>query len=128
MSTHEVEITPEEDAFGKLLKESEEVLSEAARTLFGETYIASYALYLSYNYSFGPEDYEDAIQKMRLEASRLTDRDREYLAAMVRACEAAASSIDPNDQTPAGYRVCRGDVHRRYQMMSYMVDDVLQDV
>ena len=68
------------------------------------------------------------MQKMRLEATRLTDSDREHLAEIVRAGEAAASSIDPNDETPVGYLVCRGHVHCRYQMMSYVVDDVLQDV
>jgi hypothetical protein len=126
MSTDEVKITPEEEALGDLLEETEEVLSEAAHTILREAYMASYALYLSHSYSFGPEDYEDAIQKMRLEATRLTDSDREHLAKIVRAYEAAASSIDPNDETPAGYKVCRRDVHWHYQMISEMVNDALR--
>ena len=67
------------------------------------------------------------MHKMRLEATRLTDSDREHLAKIVRACEAAASSIDPNDETPAGYKVCRRDVRWHHEMISSMVDEVLQD-
>jgi hypothetical protein len=44
----------------------------------------------------------------------------------VRACEAAASFIDPNDERPAGYKVCRRNVRWHYQKMSEMIDDVLQ--
>jgi hypothetical protein len=128
MSPREVKKTPEEEALGELGALNEEVLSKAARTLLREAYIASYAENLVHNYCFGPEEYEEAIQKMRLEATRLTDRDREHLAKIVRAGKAAASSIDPDDQTPAGYKVCRRDVRWYYEMMSYMVDDVLQDV
>ena len=110
------------------MEETEEVHSEAARTLLSEAYGAAYKLYLAYNYSFGPEDYEEAMQKMRLEATRLTDRDRKHLSQIVRAGEAAASSIDPDDQTPAGHEVYREDLQwrRHYQMMSYIVDEVLQ--
>ena len=128
MPPREVKKTPEEEALGQLFEETKEVLSEAARTLLSEAYGASYALYLVSSYSYGPEEFEEAMQKMSLEATRLTDRDREHLAKIVRAYEAAASSIDPDDETPAGYKVCQGDVHWYYQMMSYMVDEVLQDV
>jgi hypothetical protein len=69
----------------------------------------------------------EAMQKMRLEATRLTDRDREHLAKIVCAGKAAGSSIDPDDETPAGYRYCRGDLHWYYEMLSEMVDDALQD-
>jgi hypothetical protein len=127
MSPREVKWTPEEEALGELLEETEEVLSEAARTLLREAYKASYALYLSHSYSFGPEDYEEAMQKMRLEATRLTDSDREHLAKIVHAGKAAASSIDRDDQTPAGHKVWRGDVRWYYEMLSEMVDEVLQD-
>ena len=90
--------------------------------------MASYAQYMASSYSSSREEYEEAVQKMSLEATRLTDSDREHLAKIVRACEAAASSIDPDDQTPAGHNVWRGNVHCYYQMMSNMVDYVLQDV
>ena len=125
MSTQEVKITPEEQALGKLWEETKGVLSEAARNLVSEAHTASYALYLACSLSYGPEDCEEAVQKMSLEATRLTDSDREHLAKIVRAGEAAASSIDPDDQTPAGHKVWRGDVHCYYQMMSALVDDAL---
>jgi hypothetical protein len=127
MSNEEVKKTLEEEALEELLALNKEVLSEAARTLLDEAYLASYKDTLAEAYyCFQREEYEEAMQKMRLEATRLTDRDREHLAKIVRAYEAAASSIDPNDETPAGYKVCRRDVHWHYQMISEMVNDALQ--
>ena len=128
MSNDEVKMTPEEEALEELLALNKEVLSEAARTLLDEAFLASCKENLAPNYSFCPAEYEEIMQKMRLEATRLTDPDREHLAKIVRAGKAAASSIDPDDETPAGYRYWRGDVHWYYEMMSYMVDEVLQDV
>jgi hypothetical protein len=128
MSDGEVKWTPEEEALEELFAVNKEVPSEAARTLLSEAYRTSYAMNLAYNYCFCPEEYEEAMQNMTLEATRHTDRDREYLAEIVRACEAAASSIDPDDQTPVGYKLCRRNVRLHYQVMSYMVDDVLQEV
>ena len=128
MSNEEVKMTLEEEALGELWALNKEVLSEAARTLLDEAFLASRKENLAPNYSFCPAEYEEAMQKIRLEAARLTDPDREHLAKIVRAGKAAASSIDPDDETPAGYKVCQGDVHWYYQMMSDMVDEVLQDV
>jgi hypothetical protein len=127
MSPREVKWTPAEEALGEVVTLNKEVLSEAARTILSEAYRTSYAVNLSYNYSVQLEEYEEAMQKMRLEATRLTDRDRELLAEIVRAGKAAASSIDPNDKTPAGYKVCRRDVRWHHEMISSMVDEVLQD-
>src|SRR5215211_505935 len=116
LSTHNVKMTPEEEALGELLALNEEVLSEEARTLLDEADIASCKHSLGAAYcGFGPQEYGEAMQKISLEATRLTDSDREHLAEIVRAGEAAASSIDPNDETPVGYLVCRGHVHCRYQ-------------
>jgi hypothetical protein len=126
MPIYGLKVTPEEEALGELLALNKEVLSEAACTLFDEAYIASYADYLAYNYCVQQGEYEEAMQKMSLEATRLTDSDREHLAKIVRAGEGAASSIDPDDETPAGYRYCRGDVHYYYQMTSEIVDVLLQ--
>jgi hypothetical protein len=128
MPPREVKKTPEEEGLGELLEETEEVYSEAARTLLSEAYGAAYKLYLAYNYSFGPEDYEDAMQKMSLEATRLTDSDREHLAKIVRACEAAASSICTSQVIDYGDKVWQRNVRWYYQMMSDMVDEVLQEV
>jgi hypothetical protein len=127
MPIYGLKVTPEEEALGELLALNKEVLSEAACTLFDEAYIASYADYLAYNYCVQQGEYEEAMQKMSLEATRLTDSDREHLAKIVRAGKAAASSIDPDDETPAGYRYCRGELHWYYEMISEMVDDALQD-
>jgi hypothetical protein len=129
MSNEEVTMTPEEEALEELLALNEEVLSEAARTLLREAYSVSHKVNLACAYyDYHPAQYEEAMQKMGLEAIRLTDRDQEHLAKIARACEAAASSIDPDDQTPAGYRYWRGDVHCYYQMISEIIDEVLQGV
>jgi hypothetical protein len=128
MSNNEVKMTLEEEALGELVALNEEVLSEAARTLLSEAYLASYKDTLAEAYCcLQREEYQEAMQKMSLEATRLTDRDREHLAKIVCAGKAAASSIDPDDHTPAGYRYCRGDLHWYYEMLSEMVDEVLQD-
>jgi hypothetical protein len=127
MPNDEVKMTPQEEALGELVALNEEVLSEAARTLLSEAYKTSYVVTQSYSYYLQLDEYEETVQKMRLEATRLTDRDWEHLAEIVRACEAAASSIDPDDETPVGYKVCRRNVRWHYQKMSEMVDDVLQD-
>jgi hypothetical protein len=95
MSNEEVKKTLEEEALEELLALNKEVLSEAARTLLDEAYLASYKDTLAEAYyCFQREEYEEAMQKMRLEATRLTDRDREHLAKIVRAGKAAASSIE----------------------------------
>jgi hypothetical protein len=128
MSNDEVKMTLEEEALGELVALNEEVLSEAARTLLSEAYLAAYKDTLAEAYCcLQREEYQEAMQKMSLEATRLTDRDREHLAKIVCAGKAAASSIDPDDHTPAGYRYCRGDLHWYYEMLSEMVDEVLQD-
>jgi hypothetical protein len=126
MPIYGLKVTPEEEALGELLALNRVVLSEAARTLLDEAFLASRKENLAPNYSFCPAEYEEAMQKIRLEAARLTDPDREHLAEIVCAGKAAASSIDPNDETPAGYKVCRRDVHWHYQMISEMVNDALR--
>jgi hypothetical protein len=127
MSPREVKMTTEEEALGEVVALNKEVLSEAARTLLDEASLAACKMHLAHSYSFCPAEYEEIMQKMCLEATRLTDRDREHLAKIVRAGKAAASSIDPDDETPAGYRYWRGDLHWYYEMISSMVDEVLQD-
>jgi hypothetical protein len=81
------------------------------------------------NYSFQwPEEYDEAMNRMRLAASILTERDQELLAKLWRAALAAAASIDPHDfSTPAGHRVYRRDFHDYYEMVSGMVKSVLQE-
>lgn len=126
--TNDYLATPEEEALGHLMETNKELLSKAARTIVEEAGSASYAHTLASNYAFQPEEYEEAMRKMRLAAAELTDRDRELLAELVRASKVVATSIDPDDETPVGYRARRGDVHYYHSMASSMVEEILQEV
>ena len=75
-------VTPEEEAFGHLMEVNKELLSAADRTILEEASSASYAHSLASNYSFQPEEYEEAMGKMRLAAAELTDRDRKLFAGL----------------------------------------------
>lgn len=127
-TTNAYKPTQEEEALGRLLEVNKDTLSSAARILLEEAKTAAYALNLASNYSFQPEEYDEALQKMRLAAAVLTVRDRDLLAELVDAGKAAADSIDPDDETPAGHKVRRGDVHWYYEMASSMVEEILQNV
>lgn len=126
--TTEHQTTPEEKAYARFLEEKWDVLSEAARTILREAELASYTDNLVHNVCFQPEEYEEAMEKMRLAATEITGRDLELLARLWRLVLAAAASIDPHDQTPAGHRVTLGDDHRYYRMLSGMVEEVVEDV
>lgn len=124
--TIEHQRTPEQNAYGRLLKETEQILSEAAWTLLGEAENAAYGQHLVRSYAYMPEEYVEAMKKMHLAAAELTNRDREHLSELWRAALAAAASIDPDDfETLAGYRVYSGDLHRYYKMVSGMIEDIL---
>jgi hypothetical protein len=127
--TTEHQKTQQEKAYIQFLKEYWEVLSEQARTLISWAETTADAVHMNRNYSFQwPEEYDEAMARMRLAAAILTERDQELLAKLWRAALAAAASIDPHDfSTPAGYRVCRGDFHYYYEMVSGMVKSVLQE-
>jgi hypothetical protein len=117
--------TPEEEAYGRLLNESEEVLSESARTVLEKAEATAHAEHLVRSYCLHPEEYDEAMAKMRRAATELTDRECKLLARIWRAALASAASIDPDDETPAGHRVDRGDVHHYYRMVSGMVESTL---
>jgi hypothetical protein len=125
----EHQMTPEERAFDQLLDEQWELLSEAARTVFIEADGAAYAAYMVRSRSFQwPSEYDEALEKMRLAAAELTDREHELLSKLWRAALAAAASIDSEDfATLAGYCVYRGNLHRYYRMLSEMIEYVLQE-
>ena len=126
--TTEYQSTREEEAYGRLLEETEGLLSEAARTVLATAQSAAYADCLVRGYFFQPEEYDDAKAEMSFAAVRLTDRDSELLARLWRSALGAAASIDPYDKTPAaGHRVVRGDAHRYYRMLSHMVEGILQE-
>jgi hypothetical protein len=82
--------TPEEEAFSRHFEETEGVLSEAAYTLLDTAKGAAYAANMVHNYSFQPQEHEEAEQKMRAAAAGLTELDRELLGKIWRAALAAA--------------------------------------
>ncbi len=126
--TPEHQATPEEEAYGRVLDETWEMFPGAARTIIGEAQSAAYAANMVRSYSFQPEEYEEAMEKMRLAAAELSDRECELLAKLWRAALAAAASIDSEDfETLAGYRVYSGDLHWYYRMLSGMVEEILQE-
>ena len=125
--TTEDHMTPEEEAYSRLIEEKGEVFSIAAQTVLSEAQWVAYALHLVSNYAFQPQEYEEAMQKMRLAANELTNHDGELLVKLWRAALAAGASIDPDDRTPIGWRVCKGDLHPYYRMLSSMIEDTLQE-
>jgi hypothetical protein len=125
--TTEHQTTWEEEAYGRFLEEKEDMLSEAARTILSEAQSAAYAECMVHNYCFQPEEYDEAMEKMRLAAAKLTDREHQLLANIWRAALAAAASVDADDyESLAGYKVCSGDLHYYYRMVSSMIEGTLQ--
>jgi hypothetical protein len=103
------------------------MLSGAVRTILSEAHSAAHAECMVHNYCFQPEEYDEAIEKMRLAAAKLTDSEHQLLAKIWRAALAAAASIDADDyESLAGYRVYSGDLHYYYRMASSMVERTLQ--
>lgn len=118
--------TPEEEAYGKLLCEKRKTLSKAAHNLLLEAHHAAYAETLVYNYLLSNEEYDEAVEKMGLAATELTDKDREALVKIAHAGMLAARSIDPDDFRPVGYKVEQGDYHYYYSMVSNMIKRTLR--
>jgi hypothetical protein len=125
--TTEYQPTQEEQAYRRLLEEKGEMLSRAARTVLKEAEVAAYGENLVHSYAFQPEEYDEPMEKMRPAATDIIGRDRELLARLWRSALAAAASIDPDDETSAGFRVVRGDVHWFNRMASGMVEEILQE-
>jgi len=124
--TTEHQRTPEEKAYSRFLEEKVDMLSGAARTVLNEADLASYTDNLVHNVSFDPVEYEEAMEKMRLAATEITNRDLELLWRLWRLALAAAASIDPRDRTPAGVRYDAGDLHYFYSVLSGMVREVVK--
>jgi hypothetical protein len=109
--TSEHQRTREQEAYEQYLEEKKQVLSGPARTILREAKATAYAANMVHSYSFQPEEYEEAMDRMRLAAVDITSHDCELLAKLWRAALAAAASIAP-DQTPApGHKLTREDVH-----------------
>jgi hypothetical protein len=127
--TTEYQPMQEEQAYRRLLEEKGEMFSRAARTVLkeAEAEVAAYGENLVHSYAFQPEEYDEAMEKMRLAATDIIGRDRELLARLWCSALATAASIDPDDETSAGFRVVRGDVHWFNRMASGMVEEILQE-
>jgi len=119
--------TPEEDTCERLIKHSWEELTEPARIMLKEASGAAYAKNLVNSYCFQPEEYDEAAENVYHAALETTERDCEILAKVWRVALAAAASIDPADEIPAGHKINRGDVHYYYRMFSTMIEEALQE-
>jgi hypothetical protein len=126
--TTEDQRTREEKAYGRVLKNGEDKLSEAGRTILSEAHCAAYDANLVHSYSYEPEDCEEAMGKMRLAAADLAYQEQRVLAKVWRAASAAAASIDADDfETLVGYRTYSGNIHHCYRMVSGMIEDILRE-
>lgn len=124
--TTEHQLTPEEEAFDRLLDEKWMLLSEYARELIGLALHEAYKDNLIRTYCYQPLEYYMGMEDMVRLAGELGDQDREFIAEVERAATAAAAALDPEDERPAGHRVCIGDVHRYYDMVSAMIVEALK--
>jgi hypothetical protein len=125
--TTEHQETQQEKAYEQFRDEYWEGLSEPARTLIGVAQVVAITEHLD-NYCLQPEEYEEAIEKMRNAAAGLSDREYELLAKLWRVALAAAASIYPNLCWPlTGYRADRGDLHWYYRTVSSMIGTILQE-
>jgi hypothetical protein len=124
--TTEHQTTREEKAYKRKIEENEDMLSEAVRTILSEAEMEAYKFNLCRNYAYQPEEYDEAMEKMRLAAVELTDDECRLLSQLWHAALAAAASIDADDfESLAGYRVYSGNLHRYYRMVSGMIDKIL---
>src|SRR5215208_3429923 len=125
--TTEYKMTTEEKAFGALLDEKRNEVTEAARGLFGIAEDCAYAYNLCRNYAFQPEEFYMADHNMLHLTYALTEHDREFLAEVVQAGRVASDSLDKDDrETPAGFRICIADLHHFYTMVCEMVEKALR--
>jgi hypothetical protein len=124
--TTEHQRTPEEEAFDRILDEKWTLLSEHARELIGLALHEAYKYNLIRSYAYQPFEYFMGMEDMVRLAGELTGDEREILAEVGRAAGATAATIDPEDERPAGYKVCRGDVHDYYAMAASMIEEALK--
>lgn len=103
--TNSYQKTPEENALYDLFEKSVKKLSKPARSILFEAESEAYAANLIHNYANQPEEYDEAMEKVHQAAVVLTEEDCVLLEELVSAADAAASSIDPDDITPVGYKV-----------------------
>lgn len=119
--------TPEEKALYDLFEKSVKKLSKPARFILFEADGESCAANLIHNCAYQPEEYDEAMKEMHQAAVGLTEEDCVLLEELVGAADAAASSIDPDDMTPVGYKVGRGMLRWYYGMAAGMVKEVIRE-
>jgi hypothetical protein len=125
--TTEHQTTQEEKAYERMIEENKDMLSEAIRTILSEAETEAYKFNLCRNYAYQPQEYDEAIEKMRLAAVELTDDECRLLSKLWHAALAAGASICADDfESLAGYRVYSGNLHRYYRMVSGMIERTLQ--
>ncbi len=69
------EDTMEEKAYEGLLDQKLETLSEAARNILGEATTEAYKYNLVRSYAYQPQEYDEAMERMRFAATGITGRD-----------------------------------------------------
>jgi hypothetical protein len=126
--TTKFQFTQEEEAYGRLLDDIWEMLSEPARALIEEAGLAAYCANMVHSALFHPEEYDEAMEKMRLAAAKLSNHECDLLAKHWRAALAAAASIDPGDKRPVGHKVYGRNLHWYYRMISGMVEKILKEI
>jgi hypothetical protein len=124
--TTEHQLTPEEEAFDRLLDEKWPLLSEEARELIGLARHEAYKFNLVSSYAYQPFEYFMGMEDMVRLAGALGDQDREFSVEVGRAAAAAAAALDPEDERSAGHRVCIGNVHDYYIVVSGMIEAALE--
>ena len=105
--TTEYRKTREEEAFEKLLDEKRDLLSGDALELVGTAQYEAYKYNLIKNYAYQPFEYFMGMEDMVRLSGELTGQERKIIAAVGRAATAAAAAIGPEDERPAGHKVCR---------------------
>src|SRR5215207_8704253 len=125
--TYDYEYTPKEEAYEGLLNEVWETLSEAARSIVRRADTEAFTKCMLHNLEYTDEQFSEAMDSMHLAANRITQQDREILTEIMRVGFLAASSIDPDDGTPAGYDMYRGGCHFYYNMSANMIGHILQE-
>lgn len=113
--------TPEEKAFWTLCKQ--ETLGAPTCAIMAEAGAICYSCNLIRNYCCSEEEYDEALEKMRLLAAGLSDRDLGRLTDVARAAIAAGASVDSVDrETYAGFRIHPMDLHDYYTQIFRMLE------
>jgi hypothetical protein len=121
-------ITRKENDARLRTEEAGEVLSRAANLTVVDARKAAYAADAAQDLNFSPEEYDRAVEKMRLAAAELTDRERVLLARLWRAVLATAASMNTFTERSlsAYYEARQEEYHRYHRVLSGMVEETLQ--